>query len=141
MPRWVFGVGNKHSRAGGLKISKETRLSDRPQTNVAAGNFNFGASVAAKGWGLSTAMALAGAGAFLSNLSVQANYSFSQAGYMQGQYGGQSSSNPGAGPQWNMGSGFPGFPSSSGNQGDQEAPNKNQAVINGYVWYSIGCHS
>jgi RHS repeat-associated protein len=128
-------------KGGGSQDFKGNSAFGSPANQVAAGNFNFGAPVAAKGWGLSTAMGLAGAGAFLSNVNTQAGYTFSQAGYMQGQYGGPSSPNPGAGPQWNMGSGFPGLPSSSGDQGDQEAPNENQAVINGYVWYAIGCHS
>jgi RHS repeat-associated protein len=128
-------------KGGGSQDFKGNSAFGSPANQIAAGNFNFGASAAAKGWGLSTAIGLAGAGAFLSNVNAQVGYAFSQASYMQGQYGGPSSPNPGAGPEWNMGSGFPGFPSSSGNQGDQEAPNENQAVINGYVWYAIGCHS
>lgn len=102
---------------GGTQDFKGNSAYGSPANQAAVGNFNFGASVAAKGWSLSTAMGLAGAGAFLSNVSAQAGYALSQAGYMQGQYGGPSSPNPGAGPQWNMGSGFPGFPSSTGNQG------------------------
>ena len=128
-------------KQGGSQDFKGNSAFGSPANQVAVGNFNFGASVAAKGWSPSTAMGLAGAGALLSNINQQVGYALSQAGYMQGQYGGPSSPNPGtAAPPWTMGSGFPGMPSSTGNQGDQEDPNENQSVIAGYVWYSIGCH-
>lgn len=112
---------------------------------AAAGNFNFGASVAAKGWSLFTAQALAGAGALLSNVNSQAGYVLAQSAYMQGQYGGPSSPNPGSGaPAWNMGPGFPGFPVVASNgiptQGDQVAPYENAAIVAGYTWYSFGCY-
>lgn len=132
-------------KGGGTQDFKGNNAFGNRQNQVAVGNFNFGASVAAKGGSLNTAQALAGAGALLSNLTSQVTYAVAQSADMQGQYGGPSSPNPGAGaPPWNMGPGFPGFPVMASNgiltQGDQVAPNENAAVVAGYMWYARGCY-
>jgi hypothetical protein len=132
-------------KGGGTQDFKGNTAFGNGDQQRAAGNFNFGASVAAKGWSLQTAQTLAGAGAYLSNVSGQVSWSMGQSAYMNGQYGGPlpPANNPPP-PDWNVGPGSPGSPAyapNSGlmNQGDQDASYENQSVALGYVWYSLGC--
>jgi RHS repeat-associated protein len=137
----ILGWLQAFSGGGTQDLKNKSEFGDMDNRR-AAGNFNFGASVAAKGWGMDTAQALAGAGALISNTGSAVTYSVAQSAYMQGQYGGPAAPTPiASNPDWNMGSGYPLMPSSpTGNQGDQEAWYENQSVIAGYIWYSSGCH-
>jgi hypothetical protein len=119
-----------------------------PRNRVAAGNFNFGASVAATGWSLTTGMFWAGTGAVISNVANQASAGVQQTGIAEVNDSNALSGQPlipvPPMPPSTTGPGFPGFPTRgpSGlmNQGDQDAPNENQAVAAGYLWQSLGCH-
>lgn len=115
-----------------------------PANQVAVGNFNFGASVAAKGWSLTTGQFLAGAGAVKSYAKSLLSWSIGQSANMQAQYGVSPNTVPQTpAPQSTVGPGFPGFPVMDSNgimtQGDQSAPNENQAVVAGFLWQSLGC--
>ncbi len=127
---------------GGSQDFKGNSAFGDPDQQRAAGNFNFGASIAAKGWSLFTAQALAGSGALISNTLAKGNFAASQAAYMQGQYGGGGAPTGSmSGPDWNMGPGLPLLPSGpSQNQGDQVDWYESQSIIMGYVWYTSGCH-
>ena len=132
-------------KGGGTQYLKGNSAYGNVDQQRAAGNFNFGASVAAKGWSLQTAQALAGAGAYLTNVKGQLSWSMGQSAYMNGQYGGPTppANNPPP-PDWNVGPGTPGSPAYAAtsdlmNQGDQDAWYENQSLALGYVWYSMGC--
>jgi len=132
-------------KSGGTQDFKGNAAYGNRTNQIAAGNFNFGATMAAMGKTLSGTAFWAGVGAEISNGESQANWAMGQSAYMNGQYGGPSApaNNPPP-PQSTVGPGSPGFPAyapNSGlmNRGDQDATNENLSVALGWVWYSMGC--
>jgi hypothetical protein len=114
---------------------------------TAIGNFNFGASLNERGWGLNEVQFWAGAGAELSNLETQLGALSRQVGISQSNADVAFTSQPQIPmpptPASTTGPGFPGFPVMAPNgimtQGDQAAPNENQAVVQGWLWSTLGC--
>jgi RHS repeat-associated protein len=132
-------------KTGGSQDFKGNSAFGTRTNQVNAGNFNFGATMAAMGKTLSGAAFWAGVGAELSNGESKANWAMGQSAYMNGQYGGPSApaNNPPP-PASTVGPGSPGSPDYAPNtglmnQGDQDATNENEAVALGFVWYSMGC--
>jgi len=132
-------------KTGGTQDFKGNPAFGNRTNQINAGNFNFGATMAAMGKTLNGAASWAGVGAELSNAQTQVNWAMGQSAYMNGQYGGPSApaNNPPP-PSSTVGPGSPGFPAYAPNtglmnQGDQDAINENQAVALGFVWYTMGC--
>jgi RHS repeat-associated protein len=132
-------------KTGGSQDFKGNPAFGNRTNQINAGNFNFGATMAAMGKTLNGAAFWAGVGAELSNAQSQMNWAMGQSAYMNGQYGGPSApaNNPPP-PSSTVGPGSPGSPAYAPNtglmnQGDQDATNENQAVALGFVWYSMGC--
>jgi hypothetical protein len=134
-------------KGGGSQDFKGNSAYGTGYNQIAAGNFNFGASVAAMGWSVETAQALAGEGAFMSNVKVQVNWGIQVAISSAANGFGPSSpvvTIPTPPPTWNLGAGSPGNPAYAPNtgmmnQGDQDETNETQAVVLGFLWYSMGC--
>lgn len=114
---------------------------------AAIGNFNFGASLNERGWELTAVQFWAGTAAELSNTETQLGAAFQQIGTAEYNADiaitGQPPIPMPSTPASTTGPGFPGFPVMAPNgimtQGDQAAPNENQAVVQGWLWSTLGC--
>ena len=132
-------------KTGGSQDFKGNPAFGNRTNQINAGNFNFGATMAAMGKTLNGAAFWAGVGAELSNAQTQVSWAAGQvAATPPVPYPVNTGIAPSPAPASTVGPGSPGSPTYAPNtglmnQGDQDATNENQAVALGFVWYSMGC--